>query len=342
MWARQIGTFLLPSLAKLSLSNGPVEAPTGTRAPRTRKGKKADDALDQLAEQGQRELELFSEESMAPEHRDPDDLDVEDLYDLAQMDDDELADLAPTPKAPFNVSTAAQIVRSKAFQDEVRQWMATHLQAKVATNNSRRGIRASKERKAKEMAKKYELSVHQVMVGMERLTGSNKEWQRRFGNPWRTGKEEGPAGPGERARTPTKVRGFVPNEKRFDNGFARLMRSLGGVRGRDAEDERHKTAMYAKWHEFTSGFTPAVFEGEDQALVDAFRLVGKVVERSEAAYAAGRKRAPDKSDKETKAAWLLASPEGDAFLRRLRGRVDGGSSSSTSSTAASAEEWVVV
>ena len=331
MWARQLGAFLLPSLAQLSLSDRPAEAPTGTRGPRTRKDKKDDEALDELADQGQQELDLYSEENMAPEHRDPHDADVVDLVELTELTDEDLANLAPTPEAPFDVSNAAQFVRSKAFQDEVRQWMARHLESKGNTN-SRRGIRSSKERKAKAMAEKYGLTVHQVMIGIERITTNHKEWQQRFGRSVHVERPLSPKDerPKERTRRPSEARGFVPNEQRFDNGFARLMRSLGGMRKKDSLDGRHKESMYSKWHEYTEKITPGVVEGEDKAYVNAYRLVKRVVERSEAAYAAGGKRAPNKSDEETKAAWLLASPEGDAFLRRLRERVEGGSSSSSS------------
>jgi len=328
MWARQLGALLLPSLAQLRLSDRPAEAPTGTRGPRTRKGKKDDDVLEQLADQGLQELDLYSEEHMAPEHRDPHDADVVDLVELTELTDEDLATLAPTPESPFDVSSAAQIVRSKEFQDEVRKWMARHLKSNDVPN-SRRAIRASKEKAANAMASKYGLTVHQVMVGMERLTGSHKEWQDRFGNHWRTPKDERPE---KRVRAPKGAgavdgRATIPTEMRFDNSFVKIVGSLGYMRSKDAIDDRNKDNLFAKWHEYTRGITERVFADEDRAYVEAYKLVEKVVERSEAAYAEGRKRAPNKSNKEMEAAWLLTSLEGDAFLRRLLERVAGESSS---------------
>ena len=321
-WKSVLDMLLLPSFANLSLNNDrKTSMPTGTRGPQTRKAKRDEEELEELASSAQEELELYADESMAPEHmRDPDDVDVEDLVDLGNMADEDLIDLAPTPEPNMDLAHARDVVHSEAFVADVRRWMSAHLRTRYElTPATIDAIRFSKHKRARALARKYHLTEQHAFLGIERVTRVNSAWQQRFGRRVEKAARAKRVEQKARARA-ANPRPVVPTAERFDNSFVKIVRGMAESVAKIGHEERSKDALYARWNKLTEGFTDRAFVGEDQAYVDAYKAVVQVVEQSEEASAMGKARSRAKSDEEKRAALLLSTEEGIAFLKRVMAR----------------------
>lgn len=309
---------MLPSFARLSLNSRPVAAVAsglgGSGGARTRRGKKREEEeLEDLARRGQEELDLYSDEVMAPEHLDPLALTDDEivLTALLEYEDDDFVDMLDDTHS--QQQHAASVVASQTFRDDLNAWIAERLQAEETIGYRR--MQTAKEAFARELARRWGITPRRAAVAIEQTTHRTQAWRARYGQ-----RRESRDRHFRRAAPPANKN--LPTGERVDGLMAKLMQALGRTRNR--ANPLPLEAMCAVWDELMSQkVTERDFEGESAEHVAAYHQVDATVQRIKALYASGRQRSAAYAAEEKQALTVLTSEEGLWFVKRVASRASG-------------------